>query len=155
MGDSAASIMAEHGKSLVTQGTHDGDLVAGHRSLRIVDVLLAPVRTRGIAIAAQIARNHPIARLHQARSYLMPGYMGLWVPMQQEHRLALARTHAMDANALIRFQIEGLEALHQVLFQSHTVVFGLCAEAAKRLRFTHAVTARSLPPTWRYLLWRS
>jgi hypothetical protein len=29
------------------------------------------------------------------------------------------------------------------------------AEAAKRLRFTCAITARSLPPTWRYLLWRS
>ena len=29
------------------------------------------------------------------------------------------------------------------------------AESANRLRFTCAVTARSLPPTWRYLLWRS
>ena len=44
MGDAAATVVADHGEAGMTERAHHGELIARHRSLRVVLMIVA---TRG------------------------------------------------------------------------------------------------------------
>ena len=48
------------------------------------------------AIAAQIGQDDPMPGLHQGRRNLVPGHVGLGMPMEQQQRLSLALAQRPD-----------------------------------------------------------
>jgi hypothetical protein len=82
MSHPGASIMTDHGELFETEFFHDFDLIQGHGSLRIVDVIVSAGRLAAIAVSAKVGNDQRVA-LGELRDDLSPLQMRLWIAMQQ------------------------------------------------------------------------
>ena len=110
MADAAAAIVADHGKRLEPELLHHLDLIERHRALRIVRVIVAVRRLAAVAVAAQVGDDHGVI-LRQLGRHQPPGDHRLRRAVQQQHRRALTRHHAVDRRAadLQRQRLEARE----------------------------------------------
>src|SRR5689334_10009338 len=112
--------MADHGKALESQATHDFDLIPRHGALGIAGMVLAARRLARwfgrVAVASQIRGYDGVAGLDQSGRHLVPCQMVLRMAVKQQDRrpLPIRRPSGGDADAgTAGLDITAEEAGHQ------------------------------------------
>src|SRR6267154_5373748 len=99
MRDASPTVVAGDAKALEAQRGHHGDLIGGHRALRVGQMLIVALGFAAIAIAAQIGRDYGVM-LGERGSDLVPHHMRLRISMEQQQGRSGALHYYIDSHSI-------------------------------------------------------
>ena len=106
MGHARAAVVSYDAEPVMAERPHQRHLVSGHGAFRVVAVLIAAGRTRGVTIAAQVRGDDGKTRGNQLRSDRIPGGVGLRMAVQKQHGGSASGLRAMDPHTGLDLDVE-------------------------------------------------
>ena len=116
VGDAGAPVVAHQEEGIEPQLLHYAHLVLGHGALGILGMLRVAGGLAAVAVTPQVGGHHGEVPRQQRRN-LVPHDVGLRIPVQQQHRWALAALDVINGGAigLDKPALESFKHAHHLL----------------------------------------